>query len=126
TDADSAGAAEADSAASAKSESAKADATAGLDDVPFELAEDTPDPDELPETGLVSEFVDVGNRQASWLVSNRESTAALRSAYFLVTAAVIILGALAAIVPGIATDAQKDSGTPSLAMGGAGADAQSD
>src|SRR5699024_7351739 len=70
TDADSAGAAEADAAAAAKSESAKADATAGLDDVPFELAEDPPDPDELPETGLVSEFVDVGNRQASWLVSN--------------------------------------------------------
>jgi ABC-2 type transport system permease protein len=124
TDADSAGAAEADSAASAKSESAKADATAGLDDVPFELAEDTPDPDELPETGLVSEFVDVGNRQASWLVSNRESTAALRSPYFLVTAAVIILGVLAAIVTGIVTDAQKDSGTPSMAMVGVGDQAQ--
>src|SRR5699024_562368 len=101
---------ETDVTASAKSESAKngsakADATAGLDDVPFELAEDTPDPDELPETGLVSEFVDVGNRQASWLVSNRESTAALRSPYFLVTAAVIILGVLAAIVTGIVTDA---------------------
>src|SRR5699024_8901960 len=95
TDADAADATETDVTASAKSESAKngpakngsakADATAGLDDVPFELAEDTPDPDELPETGLVSEFVDVGNRQASWLVSNRESTAALRSPYFLVT-----------------------------------------
>jgi ABC-2 type transport system permease protein len=129
TDADAAGASETDSAASAKNESAKngsakADATAGLDDVPFELAEDTPDPDELPETGLVSEFVDVGNRQASWLVSNRESTAALRSPYFLVTAAVIILGVLAAIVTGIVTDAQKDSGTPSMAMVGVGDQAQ--
>ena len=124
TDADAADATETDATASAKSESAKADATAGLDDVPFELAEDTPDPDELPETGLVSEFVDVGNRQASWLVSNRESTAALRSPYFLVTAAVIILGVLAAIVTGIVTDAQKDSGTPSMAMVGVGDQAQ--
>src|SRR5699024_9344120 len=53
TDAESAGAAEAVAAAPAKSLPAKADATAGLDDVAFELAEDTPDPDELPETGLV-------------------------------------------------------------------------
>ncbi|SDS02177.1 ABC-type Na+ efflux pump, permease component [Brevibacterium siliguriense] len=99
-------------------------ATAGLDDVPFELAEDTPDPDELPETGLVSEFVDVGNRQAAWLVSNRESTTAMRSPYFLVTAAVIILGVLAAIISGIVADVQKDSGTPTMAMVGVGEQAQ--
>ena len=96
------------------------DATDGLDDVPFELAEDTPDPDELPETGLVSEFVDVGNRQAAWLVSNRESTTAMRSPYFLVTAAVVILGVLAAIISGIVADVQKDSGTPTMAMVGVG------
>src|SRR5699024_3441854 len=53
------------STATAKKESDESGATDGLDDVPFELAEDTPDPDELPETGLVSEFVDVGNRQAA-------------------------------------------------------------
>ncbi|WP_166974551.1 ABC transporter permease [Brevibacterium atlanticum] len=105
-------------------ESADDEATAGLDDVPFELAEDTPDPDELPETGLVSEFVDVGSRQASWLVSNRESTTAMRSPYFLVTAGVIILGVLAAIITGIVADAQKDSGTPSMAMVGVGDQAQ--
>ena len=99
-------------------------ATAGLDDVPFELAEDTPDPDELPETGLVSEFVDVGNRQAAWLVSNRESTTAMRSPYFLVTAAVIILGVLAAIISGIVADVQKESGTPTMAMVGVGEQAQ--
>ncbi len=99
-------------------------ATAGLDDVPFELAEDTPDPDELPETGLVSEFVDVGNRQAAWLVSNRESTTAMRSPYFLVTAAVILLGVLAAIISGIVADVQKDSGTPTMAMVGVGEQAQ--
>ncbi|WP_169253464.1 ABC transporter permease [Brevibacterium sp. 'Marine'] len=99
-------------------------ATAGLDDVPFELAEDTPDSDELPETGLVSEFVDVGNRQAAWLVSNRESTTAMRSPYFLVTAAVIILGVLAAIISGIVADVQKDSGTPTMAMVGVGEQAQ--
>ncbi|SMX90959.1 ABC transporter permease [Brevibacterium linens] len=98
----------------------ESDATDGLDDVPFELAEDTPDPDELPETGLVSEFVDVGNRQAAWLVSNRESTTAMRSPYFLVTAAVIILGVLAAIISGIVADVQKDSGTPTMAMVGVG------
>lgn len=113
------------SAASAKKgtdakESDESGATAGLDDVPFELAEDTPDPDELPETGLVSEFVDVGNRQAAWLVSNRESTTAMRSPYFLVTAAVIILGVLAAIISGIVADVQKDSGTPTMAMVGVG------
>lgn len=117
------------SAASAKKgtdakESDESDATAGLDDVPFELAEDTPDPDELPETGLVSEFVDVGNRQAAWLVSNRESTTAMRSPYFLVTAAVIILGVLAAIISGIVADVQKDSGTPTMAMVGVGEQAQ--
>lgn len=98
----------------------ESDATDGLDDVPFELAEDTPDPDELPETGLVSEFVDVGNRQAAWLVSNRESTTAMRGPYFLVTAAVIILGVLAAIISGIVADVQKDSGTPTMAMVGVG------
>lgn len=98
----------------------ESDATDGLDDVPFELAEDTPDPDELPETGLVSEFVDVGNRQAAWLVSNRESTTAMRSPYFLVTAALIILGVLAAIISGIVADVQKDSGTPTMAMVGVG------
>lgn len=113
------------SAASAKKgtdakETDESGATAGLDDVPFELAEDTPDPDELPETGLVSEFVDVGNRQAAWLVSNRESTTAMRSPYFLVTAAVIILGVLAAIISGIVADVQKDSGTPTMAMVGVG------
>lgn len=113
------------SAASAKKgtdakESDESGATAGLDDVPFELAEDTPDPDELPETGLVSEFVDVGNRQAAWLVSNRESTTAMRSPYFLVTAGVIILGVLAAIISGIVADVQKDSGTPTMAMVGVG------
>ena len=102
----------------------ESDATDGLDDVPFELAEDTPDPDELPETGLVSEFVDVGNRQAAWLVSNRESTTAMRSPYFLVTAAVIILGVLAAIISGIVADVQKESGTPTMAMVGVGEQAQ--
>ncbi|MGJ5725137.1 ABC transporter permease [Brevibacterium sp. H602] len=104
----------------AAKESDESGATDGLDDVPFELAEDTPDPDELPETGLVSEFVDVGNRQAAWLVSNRESTTAMRSPYFLVTAAVIILGVLAAIISGIVADVQKDSGTPTMAMVGVG------
>ncbi|UZD62024.1 ABC transporter permease [Brevibacterium sp. JSBI002] len=109
-----------DAKAPAAKETVESGATAGLDDVPFELAEDTPDPDELPETGLVSEFVDVGNRQAAWLVSNRESTTAMRSPYFLVTAAVIILGVLAAIISGIVADVQKDSGTPTMAMVGVG------
>lgn len=112
------------STATAKKESDESGATDGLDDVPFELAEDTPDPDELPETGLVSEFVDVGNRQAAWLVSNRESTTAMRSPYFLVTAAVIILGVLAAIISGIVADVQKESGTPTMAMVGVGEQAQ--
>ena len=112
------------STATAKKESDESGATDGLDDVPFELAEDTPDPDELPETGLVSEFVDVGNRQAAWLVSNRESTTAMRSPYFLVTAAVIILGVLAAIISGIVADVQKESGTPTMARVGVGEQAQ--
>ncbi|RAE29639.1 sodium ABC transporter permease, partial [Burkholderia multivorans] len=45
------------SAASKKTADTEADATAGLDEVPFELAEDRPNPEDLPETGLVSEFV---------------------------------------------------------------------
>lgn len=92
----------------------------GDDPVPFELQEETPDEDELPETGLVSEFVDVNKRQAAWLVSNRESSTLLRSPYFLVTGAVIVLGILAAIISGIVSEAESTSGTPSLAMVGVG------
>lgn len=94
----------------------------GAEEVPFELADDTPE--ELPETGLVSEFVDVGSRQASWLVSNRESTTALRSPYFLVTGAVIVLGIIAAIVTGMVGASEKSAGTPSMAMVGVGEQAQ--
>ncbi len=97
-----------------------ADSTLGLDEVPYELAEDTPDPEDLPETGLVSEFVDVGRRQASWLVSNRESSTTMRSPFFLVTVAVVVLGIVAVIVSGIVRDAQASSGTPSMAMVGVG------
>ncbi|MCT1766241.1 ABC transporter permease [Brevibacterium casei] len=108
------------SAASKKTADTEADATAGLDEVPFELAEDRPNPEDLPETGLVSEFVDVGRRQASWLVSNRESSTVMRSPFFLVTVAVVILGILAVIISGIVREAQVDSGTPSMAMVGVG------
>ncbi|MDN5910683.1 MAG: sodium ABC transporter permease [Brevibacterium sp.] len=111
------------SAASADDEVGGADtddATEGLDEVPFELADDNPSADELPETGLVSEFVDVNKRQAAWLVSNRESTTALRSPYFLVTGAVIVLGILAAIISGAVGASESKSGTPSMAMVGAG------
>ncbi|WP_193084215.1 ABC transporter permease [Brevibacterium aurantiacum] len=92
----------------------------GLDEVPFELAEDRPSADELPETGLVSEFVDVNKNQAAWLVSNRESTTALRSPLFLVTGAVIVLGILAAIISGVVGGSDSKSGTPSMAMVGVG------
>lgn len=95
-------------------------ADAGLDEVPFELAEDNPSADELPETGLVSEFVDVNKRQASWLVSNRESTTVMRSPFFLVTGAVIVLGILAALITGIVSASEAKSGTPSMAMVGVG------
>lgn len=118
------GSAEPDEVPAEPDDDTVANGSAEPDDVPVELAEDGPDPDELPETGLVSEFVDVGNRQAAWLVSNRESTTAMRSPYFLVTAGVIILGVLAAIITGIVADAQKDSGTPTMAMVGVGEQAQ--
>ncbi|MCI4012725.1 ABC transporter permease [Brevibacterium sp. ZH18] len=95
-------------------------ADAGLDEVPFELAEDNPSAEELPETGLVSEFVDVNRRQASWLVSNRESTTVMRSPLFLVTGAVIVLGILAALITGIVSASEEKSGTPSMAMVGVG------
>ncbi|MEL7582463.1 ABC transporter permease [Brevibacterium casei] len=108
------------SAASKKTADTEADPTAGLDEVPFELAEDRPNPEDLPETGLVSEFVDVGRRQASWLVSNRESSTVMRSPFFLVPVAVVILGILAVIVSGIVREAQVGSGTPSMAMVGVG------
>lgn len=120
------------SAKSAKSDSTDAEAAGDddssaehdLDEVPFELAEDTPTPEELPETGLVSEFVDVGNRQASWLVSNRESSTALRSPYFLVTGVVIVVAIIAAIIVGMLNASDKSSGTPSMAMVGVGEQAQ--
>lgn len=92
----------------------------GLDEVPFELDEGRPSADELPETGLVSEFVDVNKNQAAWLVSNRESTTALRSPLFLVTGAVIVLGILAAIISGVVGGSDSKSGTPSMAMVGVG------
>ncbi|HCG57412.1 MULTISPECIES: ABC transporter permease [Brevibacterium] len=92
----------------------------GLDEVPFELAEDGPSADELPETGLVSEFVDVNKRQAAWLVSNRESSTALRSPFFLVTGAVIVLGIVAAIISGVVAGSDSKSGTPTMAMVGVG------
>lgn len=110
---------EADTVADTDAES-DADSTVGLDEVPFELAEDRPDPEDLPETGLVSEFVDVGRRQASWLVSNRESSTVMRSPFFLITVAVVILGILAAIISGVVRDSQASSGTPSMAMVGVG------
>lgn len=96
------------------------DAAEGLDEVPFELAEDNPSAEELPETGLVSEFVDVNKRQAAWLVSNRESSTALRSPFFLVTGAVIVLGILAAVISGVVGASESKSGTPSMAMVGVG------
>ncbi|GAA1861598.1 ABC transporter permease [Brevibacterium marinum] len=116
---------EAEGTAASKSSDAPADAHTGaadegLDEVPFELAEDNPSSDELPETGLVSEFVDVNKRQAAWLVSNRESSTALRSPLFLVTGAVIVLGVLAAIIGGAVGSSDAESGTPSMAMVGVG------
>ena len=92
----------------------------GVDEVPFELADDAPSAAELPETGLVSEFVDVNKRQASWLVSNRESSTVLRSPFFLVTGAAIVLGILAAIISGAVGGSDSESGTPSMAMVGVG------
>lgn len=89
-------------------------------EVPLELREDRPHPDDLPETGLVSEFVDVNRRQAAWLVSNRESSTLLRGPVFLVTAAVVVLGILAVLISAIVTEKQASSGTPSMAMVGIG------
>lgn len=94
--------------------------TPEVEEVPFELAEDNPSAGELPETGLVSEFVDVNKRQAAWLVSNRESSTLLRSPFFLVTGAVIVLGILAAIISGIVSESESGSGTPTMAMVGVG------
>lgn len=101
-------------------EGSDASDTPEAEEIPVELAEDNPSAGELPETGLVSEFVDVNKRQAAWLVSNRESSTLLRSPFFLVTGAVIVLGILAAIISGIVSESDSGSGTPSMAMVGVG------
>ncbi len=53
-------------------------------------------------------------------MSNRESSTVMRSPFFLVTVAVVILGILAAIISGVVRDSQAASGTPSMAMVGVG------
>ncbi|MDN6667648.1 MAG: sodium ABC transporter permease, partial [Brevibacterium sp.] len=113
-----AAAADSDTADASDVDAAAADE--GLDEVPFELAEDTSSGEEIPETGLVSEFVDVNRRQAAWLVSNRESTTTLRSPFFFVTGAVVVLGILAAIISGLVAGTETSKGTPTMAMVGVG------
>ena len=91
------------------------------DDVPYELREDRQDPATEPRTGLVSEFRDLTGRQAAWLVSNRETTTASRSPLFYVTALVIGLAVLAALVIGLGNaDSTSEGSDTAVAVVGIG------
>lgn len=91
------------------------------DDVPYELREDRQDPATEPRTGLVSEFRDLTGRQAAWLVSNRETTTASRSPLFYVTALIIGLAVLAALVIGLGNaDTTSDGSDTAVAVVGIG------
>lgn len=103
------------------SAAARADAD---DDVPYELREDKPAAGSEPKTGLVAEFRDLTGRQASWLVSNRETAAVSRSPLFYVTALVIGLGVIAGLIIGMAQKDGGPSGTPTMASVGLGPQAE--
>lgn len=87
-------------------------------DIPFELQVESPNVE--TKTGLVSEFHDLSGRQTAWLVSNRETATLSRSPLFYVTALVIGLGVLAALVIGIGNARAEMTETPVLATVGFG------
>ena len=70
------------------------------DEVPEELREDGPDPSSLPATGLVSEFHDLTSAQAAYLVSHRETSSVSRSPLFYVSALLLGVAVIAALVVG--------------------------
>ena len=70
------------------------------DEVPEELREDGPDPASLPATGLVSEFHDLTSAQAAYLVSHRETSSVSRSPLFYVSALLLGVAVIAALVVG--------------------------
>jgi len=70
------------------------------DEVPEELREDGPDPSTLPATGLVSEFHDLTSAQAAYLVSHRETSSVSRSPLFYVSALLLGVAVIAALVVG--------------------------
>ena len=70
------------------------------EEVPEELREDGPDPASLPATGLVSEFHDLTSAQAAYLVSHRETSSVSRSPLFYVSALLLGVAVIAALVVG--------------------------
>ena len=70
------------------------------EEVPEELREDGPDPSSLPATGLVSEFHDLTSAQAAYLVSHRETSSVSRSPLFYVSALLLGVAVIAALVVG--------------------------
>jgi ABC-2 type transport system permease protein len=70
------------------------------DETPEELREDTPDPATLPATGLVSEFHDLTASQAAYLVSHRETSSVSRSPLFYVSALLLGVSVIAALIVG--------------------------
>lgn len=70
------------------------------DDVPEELREERQDPATLPKTGLVSEFHDLTPSQAAYLVGHRETSSVSRSPLFYVSALLLGLAVISALIVG--------------------------
>lgn len=88
------------------------------DQVPEELREDRPDPATVPKTGLVSEFHDLSASQAAYLVAHRETSTVSRSPLFYVSALVLGLATIAALIIGFQQTGSEAGGNSTLAVVG--------
>lgn len=70
------------------------------EEVPEELREEQQDPSTLPKTGLVSEFHDLTPSQAAYLVGHRETSTVSRSPLFYVSALLLGLAVISALIIG--------------------------
>jgi ABC-2 type transport system permease protein len=86
--------------------------------LPEELREDRPDPASTPKTGLVSEFHDLSASQAAYLVANRETSSVARSPLFYVSALVLGLATIAALIIGFQRVGAEAGGNSTLAVVG--------
>src|SRR5690625_3742988 len=70
------------------------------EEVPEELREEQQDPSTLPKTGLVSEFHDLTPSQAAYLVGHRGTSTVSRSPLLYVSALLLGLAVISALVIG--------------------------